>query len=391
MHIHMVNLPAQSSWHQPFPDECAPRRPDECAPRRPPESWDRGDFAAITVMAMQAQECNGRQTSDFTLADAQHRAADSPFVWIDVRAASPTDPEVAPLLTALGFDRVVCSLAMRTNVTGMFAEFGGNIAGVTWLGTSADSDPAELHFSWNPRMLVTVRLGGDGAIAEINRLLLNRGPGLFDQPTVMLGVFLQMVLASVDREITSLDEQVSAIDTDIIEAVRPEQLAQLRALRTRVAPLSRRFPGYRDAVREALVDPTSLPGMDAPGASHLQTYGAHVGDVVGRIDDLMDAVRSAAQDYQSEVGNQQGNRINQLTIVSVLFLPISFLTGYFGMNFQWLDNQLLSMWTWVAFGVVLPVVTLLASIAILGRLGYVRRRRARFAREGADSDASPES
>ena len=342
-------------------------------------------------MAMQAQECNGRQTSDFTLVNAQHRATDSPFVWIDVRAASPTDPEVAPLLTALGFNRVVCSLAMRTNVTGMFAEFGGNIAGVTWLGTSADSDPAELHFSWNPRMLVTVRLGGDGAIAEINRLLLNRGPGLFDQPTVMLGVFLQMVLASVDREITSLDEQVSAIDTDIIEAVRPEQLAQLRALRTRVAPLSRRFPGYRDAVREALVDPTSLPGMDAPGASHLQTYGAHVGDVVGRIDDLMDAVRSAAQDYQSEVGNQQGNRINQLTIVSVLFLPISFLTGYFGMNFQWLDNQLLSMWTWVAFGVVLPVVTLLASIAILGRLGYVRRRRARFARAGADSDASPES
>ena len=81
-----------------------------------------------------------------------------------------------------------------------------------------------------------------------------------------------------------------------------------------------------DSVIAALAMRITAAGMDAAGASHLQTYLAHVGDVVGRIDDLLDGVRSAAQDYQAEVGNRQGNRI----------------------------NQLLSMWTWVVLALVLP-------------------------------------
>ena len=45
----------------------------------------------------------------------------------------------------------------------------------------------------------------------------------------------------------------------------------------------------------------------------LEAVGMSVGDAK--------ILRNAAQDYQTEVGNMQGNRINQLTVVSILFLP----------------------------------------------------------------------
>ena len=99
------------------------------------------------------------------------------------------------------------------------------------------------------------------------------------------------------------------------------------------------LPSYAENVRESLVDPSSLPGVDAHGVQALQTYAACVNDVVQRVESADADVRSAIQDYQGQVSTAQGNRINQLTLVSIIFLPISFLTGYFGMNFQYLVNE----------------------------------------------------
>lgn len=92
---------------------------------------------------------------------------------------------------------------------------------------------------------------------------------------------------------------------------------------------------------------------------------------------------SAAQDIQAQVGAWQSNRINVLTIVTMIFLPITFLTGYFGMNFSWLDNQLNSYANWMALGVALPILLVLGCSALLAARGYTvprifkRRRRSK--------------
>lgn len=210
---------------------------------------------------------------------------------------------------------------------------------------------------------------------------------LFNHPSVVPGVLLQLVLATVDHRITAISEQIDDVDSDIIEKVSPDQPLQLRALRSSVGPLARRLPVYADNLSEALVDPGSLPGMDAVGAQYLKAYCDHVTDVVGRVGDAQDALRNAAQDYQTEVGNMQGNRINQLTVVSILFLPVTFLTGYFGMNFQWLDNELMSMGMWLALGVVLPILMVIGSALVLVRHGYTLRWWWRRSKVGKEQEA----
>ena len=99
--------------------------------------------------------------------------------------------------------------------------------------------------------------------------------------------------------------------------------------------MARRLPTYLDNVSEAPTDPTSLPGSTPPVRSTCRPYCGRVQSTVSRVGNVDDSIRNAAQDYQTEVGNKQGNRINQLTIVSILFLPVTFLTGYFGMNCGW--------------------------------------------------------
>ena len=52
--------------------------------------------------------------------------------------------------------------------------------------------------------------------------------------------------------------------------------------------------------------------------------------------------------YLSTVANRQGEISKQLTIIATIFLPLSFLTGFFGQNFAFLTGHILNH-TWSFF------------------------------------------
>lgn len=305
----------------------------------------------------------------------------SGFLWIDVVMTSSSDPDVSDLLTSFGFTSAHAAYVHRTDISGTFTVIDGRIVVSTWLADDGSAAVTQVHIGWTPKWLLTVRMGGDRAISDVRRQL--SASGAFHHPTTVLGIFLQLILGTVDDELIGYGEQVDTLDGQIIEDPHPSYLTQVRSLRSLILPMDRRFEPYAQRVSQALIDPTALPGMDAAGITHLQTYQARLHDTVARIADITDNLRDCAQDFQTEVGNRQGNRINQLTIVSILFLPVTFLTGYFGMNFQWLDNELLSMGSWLVLGVLLPIVTVFASAVVLSRRGYLRRRRQRASGESS--------
>ena len=52
---------------------------------------------------------------------------------------------------------------------------------------------------------------------------------------------------------------------------------------------------------------------------------------------------------QNEISVRQ-NEIRQLTVIATVFLPLSVLTGFFGMNFGWLTGHISSFWEFLVFG-----------------------------------------
>lgn len=334
---------------------------------------------------MRATIFDGRTATAFTAADARGRAPDAAFAWIDVRAEGSDDHDAAELLRALGIGDLEVAAALRTGVAGTFQAYGAGIVAVTWAADPDVDGVVEVHLAWDPTRLITVRFGGDHTLTTIQHELARRSQTLFAHPPTVFGIVLQLLLASVDRRLTRLRERLDETDEAIIEQPRSELLGDLRAIRRSMVPMARRFPSYADTLQAALVDPSTLPGMDDNGVQHLRSYVSECNDTLQRLNDLADGLRSAVQDYQTEMGSQQGNRIDQLTIVSIIFLPITFLTGYFGMNFQWLDNQLESFASWFLLGALVPIAMLVGSVLVLASRGYSLR----FARRPAPRSEAP--
>jgi magnesium transporter len=163
------------------------------------------------------------------------------------------------------------------------------------------------------------------------------------------------VLASMDDWIDTLENEVIAQPTD-------EQLQRLFRLKRDLVTMRKIVTPARDIFARAGDDIIHLPGLE-PGT---RDYFRDVYDHLIRISDLIDSYRdllTGAMDvYLSTVSNRLNVVMKQLTIIATIFLPLTFVTGFFGQNFAYLVRGIDSataFWVYGMGGLVLAVVGLM--------------------------------
>jgi Mg2+ and Co2+ transporter CorA len=128
------------------------------------------------------------------------------------------------------------------------------------------------------------------------------------------------------------------------------------------------FNRYSSAVRSAMVGIETVAGMDARGAEELNDYADQVEDFEHQIYERRRWMSDIMHDNAMAIAQRQAEQINRLTLVSIIFLPVTALSGFFGMNFNWMINNLNSEASFIGLGVVLPILSVIISV------GYFRHR-----------------
>jgi magnesium transporter len=85
----------------------------------------------------------------------------------------------------------------------------------------------------------------------------------------------------------------------------------------------------------------------------------------------IDYLRELLTEAVNVLINQMAGR---LTIVATIFLPLTFATGFFGMNFGWMVDHISSAESFLVLGVGGMILPLIVAAVLLLRGGYVQRR-----------------
>ena len=180
---------------------------------------------------------------------------------------------------------------------------------------------------------------------------------------------LDTVLSSYAPVLDRVDDAIDEIEQDVIAHPREESLQRIFSLKRDLIAMRRVVTPMRDFFARDADEITHLPGMKPDDS----LYFRDLYDTVVRTSDLIDSYRdllSGATDmYLSTVANRQGEIAKQLTIIATIFLPLTFLTGFFGQNFAFLTGHIQNA-TWSFF--VLGLGLLVASI--IGFWFFFRRR-----------------
>lgn len=151
-----------------------------------------------------------------------------------------------------------------------------------------------------------------------------------------------------------LDTRVEQIEDTVIIKPETKMLEEIFSIKRSLLNLRRIIAPQREVLNKLSRGDFEI--INQKERMYFRDVYDHLVRVHEIIESLRDMVGGALDTYLSVVNNQLSSIMKTLTIITTLFMPLSFLTGFFGMNFFAASHQLNSLTGTVSFGVIMAVM-----------------------------------
>jgi magnesium transporter len=230
-----------------------------------------------------------------------------------------------------------------------------------------DIDTHEIDVFLGSNYLITIHDGGSRTIKEIWPEQNHRERGLARGPAMLLYELLDRQLEGYMPLIDRFDQQVEQLGDEIfMRKGRDEKLVMndILTAKTTALRLRRILVPQREMVsRLAFGDFAVIPAES-------RIYFQDVYDHLHRLSDLADSTRELVNSTAAVHLAITSNRLNEimkvLTVISTIFMPLSFVAGVYGMNFLYMPEL---EWRWAY-----PLVWVIFLSIAATMLTYFRRR-----------------
>jgi magnesium transporter len=299
-----------------------------------------------------------------------HLARDH-FFWLDLTA--PTDADIAKLRELFGFHPLALEDALHFGQRPKLDRYGDYVFLVFYGALDPPPDGRgllqEVQMFVSGQYLVTLhrdvlpaldeqRERLDGLVLHSEQFLLHR---VFDALT-----------DSFFGPLSRMDDEIDQLEAAVLAGPDDDQLQRLFAMKRALVAMRKVVSPQRDLFARSIDELADLPGL----ALDERDYFRDVYDHLIRISDLIDSYRDLLSNttdlYLSTVSNRQNEVMKQLAIVGTIFLPLSFITGFFGMNFAWLVTKgITSAWSFFVLGLGSLLITCVLLLRFFRRKGWM--------------------
>ncbi len=189
--------------------------------------------------------------------------------------------------------------------------------------------------------------------------------------TGLLYVILDVVVDGYHPVASEYDERLVALENRVLgrERNHPQQvLREVLAFKRDLVALRHAVAPVRDILSPLLRG--DLAPLDHALLAYFRDVYDHALRVTDQIDSIRDLLNSTLDIHLSSEAHRQGEVSKQLTIIATIFLPLTYITGFFGQNFGWMVNHIDKPEHFAYIGIGSQLIALAILLAYFKRKGW---------------------
>jgi magnesium transporter len=293
------------------------------------------------------------------------RLRDGVFLWLDID--NPTEDDFRLLRDTFKLHPLAVEDARKFGQRPKIEDYGDFthlvvFGAVDDPGRRTGLAPIEVHCFYSPHWLVTVHKGECTVFGEL-RSQTHRQLKRYEEGLGILYLVVDALVDSFLPQLSELDDEIDELEDAILTDPQPALLQQAITMKRQLVQLRKIVNPQRDMFAGLLSGRYELPGMTEEHERYFRDIYDHLIRVSEQLDDYRDLASGTTDLYQSTVGNKMNLTMKQLGWVATFFLPLSFLTGFFGQNFTLLVGTIIRPdWTFWVLGIGLDVAAFTAVL-----------------------------
>lgn len=303
------------------------------------------------------------QSGGIELIEAWQQDANS-MIWVDL-SDNDKDEEAELLKSRFGLHPLAIQDAQRDRHPPKIEAFEDHTF-ILLRGISADSKDIDfktiqLALFVGERFLISRHSGPSLSVNRLEDTLKNYDKGQFENISKLALVLCRHMARRYVSILLALEPRLEEIEEDMLIRPNDNMLAELISYKSDLKRLNR-FATYHERLFKELRD-KSFPCFDDGEREHdvIDVWEQHE-----RAQSLSQLYYETASDLIDGYISVASHRLNQimkvLTIITAVFVPLSFLAGIYGMNFENMPELHSQSGYFILLGVMAAIATLLLYV-----------------------------
>jgi magnesium transporter len=256
-----------------------------------------------------------------------------PVVWVNVDGLGDADV-VARLGAIFKLHPLALEDVLNTHQRSKVEQYDDHLFIVARMIEGGDHfDTDQLGMFLGKRFLVTFQhLAGDCLDPLRQRIRVGRGIIRTAGPDYLAYCILDSVVDSYFPILEGLGEQIEGLEDIIMDKPDRSVIRRAHEVKSKLLVLRRAIWPLREALHVLVRDPTPVIQTDT------RVYLRDCADHTFQLIDLLETYRELASDlmelYHSSLSNRMNEVMQVLTVIATIFIPLTFIVGVYGMNFD---------------------------------------------------------
>jgi magnesium transporter len=300
------------------------------------------------------------------------RSREDVWFWVDV--TSPTDQEIALLRQHFDFHPIELDKARSLQHHPRLVEYHDHlfliVHGVSDLATPEEYKPVQLAIFVGQGYLVSVHEPMD-EISELLAHCRDYRSLLADGPTRLLHRLFDRVVEEFIPLMAQIEKRVYAVEAQVFQPSTNKLIEEVFTLKRTLVHVRQTAVHQKEVLQRLTQRDYSV--TDEDDQFFFRDILEQVVREIDQVDSLKEIVSSVVEANVSLASQRMNEVMKVLTILSTIFLPLTFIAGVYGMNFSYDDSHLNMPELHWSYGY--PFVMGTMVVIALGMIQFFRRRK----------------